>query len=508
MTQFKRPNGAAVFEAQYAQQRRRAMTSLLTAGAAALGGSVVAPVGAQAPGPAPSPKPAPSAGPRAATPWTSEFLSGLDPVQRFRQAMRIQRSLEAEADILHWYHFIMVSVPVGRAPQLVVRWEGIELSRHRRIGENRYRLHGHNLSFPRDLQTGAFVDKVLNPVTGQMVDVPPMALTGDPGLIRSPEGVVSLDRPDAAPRAEYRVLRREGRFVKVDAARVPPATWPVTFLEMGYESTPIELFSDQARDWLPSEVSGAYVFPWPEWMRMPQGAGGHMFAAWSGYKLRSVEELPDEFRQRASIEFPKLLEVDVSAFDRPLTPAAAASSAGTAAAPTRNPNAVPAPVVTDPATVVPGSKAVARRVTTVVADIEKTRRFYEALGFKEDRRVEVTDAASLDVFGLSHDTKLTFIRMTNDNTLSTGRIDGGTLGFAQVRNKPLRALRKQTRGETQLGTHIMVMTTDGLDAVHERLRAIGAEILKPPFVAGAGLKSMIVRDPDGTRMEITQPPPP
>ena len=167
---------------------------------------------------------------------------------------------------------------------------------------------------------------------------------------------------------------------------------------------------------------------------------------------------------------------------------------------------VPAPVYTDPATVVPGSKAVARRITMLVSDVEKTRRFYEALGFKEDRRVEVSDAPSLDVFGLPHDAQLTFIRMTSDNTLSTGRIDGGTLGFAQVRNKRLRPLRRITRGETMIGTPILVMTTDGVDAVYQRLKALDAEVLAPPFAASGGLRSMIARDPDGTRMEITQPP--
>lgn len=172
-----------------------------------------------------------------------------------------------------------------------------------------------------------------------------------------------------------------------------------------------------------------------------------------------------------------------------------------------NPARVPPPVYTDPASVVPGSKAVARRITMLVSDLEKTKRFYEALGFREDRRVDVTDAASLDVFGLPHDTRLTFIRMTSDNTLSTGRIDGGTLGFAQVRNRELKSLRGVTRGETMLGTPILVMTTDGIDAVHARLKAIGAEILAPPFPGSGGLRSMIARDPDGTRMEITQPPP-
>jgi hypothetical protein len=41
-----------------------------------------------------------------------------------------------------------------------------------------------------------------------------------------------------------------------------------------------------------------------------------MFAAWSGRKLRSVEGLPAEFRQRAARDFPELLRVDRRAFDR------------------------------------------------------------------------------------------------------------------------------------------------------------------------------------------------
>jgi hypothetical protein len=248
--------------------------------------------------------------------WTSEFLR-LDPVQRFRQAMRIQRSLEDEADILHWYHFIMIAVPVGMTPRPVVRWEGIELSRHRRIGENRYRVHGHNLSFPRDLQTGEFVDEVTNPVTGKRVRVPPMALTEDPGMIRSVEGNLALDKPQSAPRPPYGVLRREGNVVKIDAIRVPPETWPVTFIETGYEAVPGDLFDDARNLWLPSDVSGAYVFPWPKWMEMGD-APGHMFATWSGYKLRSVDQLPAEFRSRAERDYPQLLKVDLKAFDRPV----------------------------------------------------------------------------------------------------------------------------------------------------------------------------------------------
>ena len=208
-------------------QRRRPFPASLDrrdAMAALLGGGVAATLPLQA-----APRRAPTGSLPAGGRWTSSFLP-LDRVQAFRQALRIQRSLEDEADILHWYHFIMVVVPLNATPKAVVRWEGIEFSRHQKIGEDRYRLHGHNLSFPRDLVTGEFVDQVLNPVTKKIVAVPPMALTGDPGMVRSPAGVISLDKPSAPPRPDYKVLRREGDFVKVDAIRVPPDTWPVTFL--------------------------------------------------------------------------------------------------------------------------------------------------------------------------------------------------------------------------------------------------------------------------------------
>ncbi len=285
-----------------AGMNRRTAFGLLAASGAALG-----PAGAATASAAGGAAHGPSA-------WTSQFLS-FDPVEHFRQSWRIQRSLVDDATILHWYHFIMVAVPVGRAPQAVVRWEGIELSRHRRIGENRYRVHGHNLSFARDLATGGFVDAVRNPITGRMVRPGTMALTGDPGYFASPEGMVPLDAPKAAPRPKYGMIRRESDVIKIDAIRVPPANWPGTFLEMGTEATPAALFDDPGLDWLPAEVSGAYVFPYPGWMEMAD-TPGHMFAAWSGYKLRAIDLLPAEFLARARAEHPQLLAVDPALFAR------------------------------------------------------------------------------------------------------------------------------------------------------------------------------------------------
>lgn len=247
--------------------------------------------------------------------WTSEFLK-YDKVEHFRQAMRLQRSLIDDSDVLHWYHFLMIAVPATGSPRPVVRWEGIELSHHRKLRENVYRVHGHNLSFPRDMETGEFVDGVKNPLTGKYVRVPPLALTSDPGLIATPDGIVSLDSRDFSLRKKYGVIRREGNAVKIDGIRVPPASWPATFIEVGHEASPSELYDDRSKLWLPSDVSGAYVFPYPAWMDMGD-APGHMFATWSGYKVRSIDQLPAAYKERALAEYPHLLHVDLAQFEKP-----------------------------------------------------------------------------------------------------------------------------------------------------------------------------------------------
>jgi hypothetical protein len=177
-------------------------------------------------------------------------------------------------------------------------------------------LHGHNLSFPRDLESGDFTNDVLNPITGRRVQPKTLALTEDPGLFVSPSGTVTLDDQTATFRPKYTKIRREGALVKVDGIRVPPASWPATFLEMGYEAAPAKLFDDPSQLWLPTEVSGAYAFPYPDWMKMGD-APGHLFAAWTGSKLRSVDQLPCEFLSRAEAERPDLLAVDAAPFDRP-----------------------------------------------------------------------------------------------------------------------------------------------------------------------------------------------
>lgn len=245
-----------------------------------------------------------------------------DPREHQRQSYRILRSSVDDADVLFWYLFTMFSVPQGRAPQSVVRWEGIEFSHHRKLADGVFRVHGHNLSFPRDLKSGAWTDAAINPVTGKTVEVPPMVLTQDPGYVYTPEGVIPLDSPTASPRIRLEQFMIEDDLVKIEQVRQPPASWPATFVETSVNWCSRDLFENTNLASLPTGTSGGYIFPWPEWMDMGD-APGHMFATWHGRKLGSVNELPEDFLARAEPGHKALLSISMSVFEEPLPEALA-----------------------------------------------------------------------------------------------------------------------------------------------------------------------------------------
>jgi hypothetical protein len=237
-----------------------------------------------------------------------------DPVEKLRQEMRIYRDLKDEADVLLWYHWTAFVVAEGRKVAPLLRHEGIEFSHHRKIGENLYRAHGHNLSFPRDLDTNEFIDKLVNPITGKEIAVPPTVLTEDPGMLYSPQGKRPLDRKTNEFTPRFSLFRIEADTVKVEEIRVPPDNWLTPFIESSHNWTSRKDFDDPRITRLPMETTGLYIFPFPRWLEMGD-VKGHMAGYWSGRKLDGVHQLPREFYERTKAWRPELLEIDMSKFD-------------------------------------------------------------------------------------------------------------------------------------------------------------------------------------------------
>jgi hypothetical protein len=97
----------------------------------------------------------------------------------FRALFRFERDLRDEGMALSTYQFLVYALPQGQRPQPIVRFEGMEFSYFSRIGELTWRIHAHNLSYPRDLATGRYTSSVRNPFTGETLAVQPMRLLED-----------------------------------------------------------------------------------------------------------------------------------------------------------------------------------------------------------------------------------------------------------------------------------------------------------------------------------------
>ncbi|MFO1426059.1 MAG: hypothetical protein U1F11_03610 [Steroidobacteraceae bacterium] len=247
------------------------------------------------------------------------FVRIADPRAKFEALFRIERDLREQGTTVSTYQFIMYAlVPDGR-PQPLIRWEGMEFSYFRRVADLTWRIHAHNVSYPRDLASGEFIGETRNPCTGERVAVEPMKLLGDPGVLHGPRGYLPLDAK--APRwlEAFHVLRTEGPLVKSEHIRPTPDGWPRMFIESSVSTVTRRDFDDVSVTAIPFQSSGFYVFPFPRWLAMGERPG-MMLGAWSGRRaVHGVRDLPRGFRDRLGRENPELLEPRWQEFQRPLS---------------------------------------------------------------------------------------------------------------------------------------------------------------------------------------------
>ncbi|MDX2222061.1 MAG: hypothetical protein SFV21_04885 [Rhodospirillaceae bacterium] len=247
----------------------------------------------------------------------SEFLYFDDPVAEFRAHMRIERDLvEDQGSTITWYHWLVFMIPGDRRPEPLMRYEGIEYSYFRHLGDNNYRIHAHNISFPRDLKTNKFTDTVVNPITGERVNAPVSLLLHDPGTIASPIGFRNVNG-DGTPQEVYRQFRIEDNLIKLDSIRSAPPNWPATHIENSCQWVDLDLFANTTITSLPVHFCGHYAFENYAWLKMPKGKG-HLSGFWDGKKLNSPQEIPSEMLTRMEREYPELLAPRWGEFDRPV----------------------------------------------------------------------------------------------------------------------------------------------------------------------------------------------
>jgi hypothetical protein len=172
-----------------------------------------------------------------------------------------------------------------------------------------YQLGGNTVTFFRDFETNEFLHEFRNPWTGKTDAVKPAVQGGNLGFSYSPEGIWPV-RLDGTPMGEPKrgPLRLQwhsmGDHVWLQHQTVYPPGMPAMH---GQRQTMFARASDVREgkfDALPATFSSTVFMGWLKWMDM-KGEPGHVIWHASGAKLRSIDELPREYRERAEREYPE-----------------------------------------------------------------------------------------------------------------------------------------------------------------------------------------------------------
>lgn len=122
-----------------------------------------------------------------------------------------------------------------------------------------------------------------------------------------------------------------------------------------------------------------------------------------------------------------------------------------------------------------------------VADVDRSRRFYEALGFTFERELRPPDDLTGPLLGLPQPVGLTAVYLrSGDFTLELLHYRSG--GTAPDR----------PRGMDELGLTHLSVTVDDVPATLEQVRNLGGKVLTKTDIGVA----VMVRDPDGQLVEL------
>jgi hypothetical protein len=242
------------------------------------------------------------------------------PEVNLRQLVRMGASLEEE-DVPWWYDGTIFAIVPGEHPRALFRFEGMELYWMRQLPAGEFELIGNTVTFFRDLATGQFLSRWQNPYTGETVDVPAATQGGGPGRgfnysVRGMRFTPLLAQLPEKPLVLDWTFARDMVWLHNETPYPPGLPPPRAQRQTMF--APVKDFLGNKPS-LPAVFSSTVHMPWLKWMAMGDRPGHVVWHA-SGAKLRSIDELPKEYRARAAREFPALLTADPAKAAERVTP--------------------------------------------------------------------------------------------------------------------------------------------------------------------------------------------
>lgn len=244
------------------------------------------------------------------------------PANNLRALVRLTASLR-ECDVPWWYDGTIFGVVPGENPRPLVKFEGMELYWMQHLPGGAYELTGNTVTYFRDLETGAMLSEFRNPWTKALNPVPPAVQGGGPGRgfnysIKGIRYTRMLDQLPEDPLVLDWTFARDMVWLH-NWTRYPPGLPPPRWQQQTMFASQKD-FLDKKLDSVPVVFGSTVHMPWLKWLDMGDRPGHVVWHA-GGAKLKSIDELPPDYRRRVEKAYPSLLSADPErAAERVLTP--------------------------------------------------------------------------------------------------------------------------------------------------------------------------------------------
>jgi hypothetical protein len=232
------------------------------------------------------------------------------PAEALRTLVRVQARLDGR-DTPWWYFGRIYGVVPNEPPKLLFRFEGLEIPRFTRIGEDEYAVTGVTTSFFCDSQTREVLKTFANPYTSEANPVAVNRIGGQDNRAFAFYGLAGVrfarDPAVPAPPGGLRLTWDfHGETAYMSHDREFPPGLPQPICESSVTRARIADLRDTGRPFVPAAFSSTHVSPWPQWMNMG-GRPGHVVWHADGIKFESASELPAEFLRLMRSQFPDRL---------------------------------------------------------------------------------------------------------------------------------------------------------------------------------------------------------
>jgi len=239
-----------------------------------------------------------------------------DPQVNLESIVRVQGSLREE-DVPWWFNGTIYGITGDSAPKALVRFEGMEIYWFRKLEDGAYLLGGNTVTFFRDLATNQMLDDFRNPYTGKINKALPAVQGGKVGFHYSVQGIRPMAFKDRMPDVPLKLWWSSIRdSIWMHNETVYPPGMPPPRAQRQTMFNSLDNFLDPTQLNLPTLFSSTVFMPWLKWLEMDT-APGHVVWHASGAKLRTIEDLPKDFLERAQKEYPQRMSANPDASSAP-----------------------------------------------------------------------------------------------------------------------------------------------------------------------------------------------